>query len=723
MKEIYDWVPWFTELSRKIAAGDPKELVDRARQVTWSDKEKDPPTMIRSVGPDPFTFIYYIAARSTTFAARRIIYPSISKIFDIEMFEDKDSEHTCIFPTPMPLIARFNMNDSRNLPLLWDLFCSAVKGIESIRDQDFDRVLQIPGNKIPKLTQALFLINPNEFVPLDKRMISLQFVPSNQAPQWANCRDSLTSIRAAFPSCMPYEINMISYLLDSNRLRVRSSRCFQVSSNVMDDGEDCWKDFNSNNWVYTGGPKSGISWDEYDQSDVNRGYPLQAPTLGDVVLVRTGRRRGRGIGVVHNNDYRDLGLNANSKLHVLWLNKKSARLSGDTPIMGFSRAGDGTAQAFRGAEAYAPTFDLLDRLDWGEPAVSKGKNASVRDADPPAQVNVSSIEHPRNQILYGPPGTGKTWSTVRHALAIIDGVEVQGAEDDRERFRKLRFNLATRSGQIAMVTFHQNFAYEDFVEGIRPVLADDIPEGSAGLRYERRDGIFKQIARAAESNAERRFVLIIDEINRGNIAKIFGELITLIEDSRRIGRDDETYVTLPYSGDAFGVPDNLYVIGTMNTADRSIQLLDTALRRRFEFVEMMPDTDHELIPEDVDGVKCRKMLRAMNECIAALLDREHQIGHTYLFDVNGMEDLARAFQNKVFPLLQEYFFDDWPKIRAVLGGNGFVQEQNPPKSLQDSDLLDPESRNYDRLPKDDSRWRDSNEYRKIYESPKPDTAE
>ncbi len=132
MKEIYDWVPWFTELSRKIAAGDPKELVDRARQVTWSDKEKDPPTMIRSVGPDPFTFIYYIAARSTTFAARRIIYPSISKIFDIEMFEDKDSEHTCIFPTPMPLIARFNMNDSRNLPLLWDLFCSAVKGTSSM---------------------------------------------------------------------------------------------------------------------------------------------------------------------------------------------------------------------------------------------------------------------------------------------------------------------------------------------------------------------------------------------------------------------------------------------------------------------------------------------------------------------------------------------------------------------------------------------------------------
>ena len=140
-----------------------------------------------------------------------------------------------------------------------------------------------------------------------------------------------------------------------------------------------------------------------------------------------------------------------------------------------------------------------------------------------------------------------------------------------------------------MVTFHQSFAYEDFVEGIRPKLDDE------GIGYELRDGVFKRIVNAARENPERRYVLIIDEINRGNIPKIFGELITLIEDSKRLGETDGMSVTLPYSNEEFGVPSNLYIIGTMNTADRSILLLDTALRRRFDFVEMMPDPGHERI--------------------------------------------------------------------------------------------------------------------------------
>ena len=357
----------------------------------------------------------------------------------------------------------------------------------------------------------------------------------------------------------------------------------------------------------------------------------------------------------------------------------------------------------------------------------------------------SEADHPPNQILYGPPGTGKTYATVGHALAIIDGTDVKAdiGDEEKRRFRDLGFEASDPSyhynteGRVAMVTFHQNYAYEDFVEGIRPKLLGSDGAGeehassiSRGIAYELRHGIFRRICKAAkeasraaqdEEQPAPRFVLIVDEINRGNIAKIFGELITLIEDSRRLGAKDETTATLPYSGDEFGVPDNLHIVGTMNTADRSIQQLDTALRRRFTFVEMMPDPDHELIPGDVDGVDCRKMLRAMNERIVLLMDREHQIGHTYLLDVKSIEDLADRFRNRIFPLLQEYFYDDWRRIDAVLGGNAFVQPteigEGYAKDLaREFDLVDEEAVTYERLPEHDPAWEDAGQYRKIYES-------
>ena len=170
---------------------------------------------------------------------------------------------------------------------------------------------------------------------------------------------------------------------------------------------------------------------------------------------------------------------------------------------------------------------------------------------------------------------------------------------------------------------------------------------------------------------EEPYVFIIDEINRGNISKILGELITLIEPSKRIGANEEITVQLPYSKVEFGVPDNVYILGTMNTADRSIALMDTALRRRFQFVEMMPN-ENILSGKIVDSINLEKMLKVMNRRIEVLYDREHMLGHAYFVSLNSessLNELSNIFLNSIIPLLQEYFYEDYSKIQMVLGDN------------------------------------------------------
>jgi 5-methylcytosine-specific restriction protein B len=344
--------------------------------------------------------------------------------------------------------------------------------------------------------------------------------------------------------------------------------------------------------------------------------------------------------------------------------------------------------------------------------------------------NCSILNLKKQIILYGPPGTGKTYQTKQSALEIIlmgvDQMLHLTQDEINQQYEELKNN-----GQIDFITFHPSFSYEEFVEGIT-IDVETTGDATKELKYKLKHGIFKQvvikaITRAldpdqkdeelkkpsltklmmkyrdeiklltAQTNnskekleiinewwAEKpRFVLIIDEINRGDMSKIFGELITLLEADKRIGMENELTAKLPYSQEEFGVPPNLYVVGTMNTADKSIALIDVALRRRFGFIEMSPNlkileqehivkNQEKLKTEQVyDGlVKSKDALIKINNGISSdsSVGRDKQIGHSFLFKVDNQQDLILVWRNEILPLLEEYYYGQYNKINYLLFG-------------------------------------------------------
>lgn len=481
---------------------------------------------------------------------------------------------------------------------------------------------------------------------------------------------------------------------------------------------------------------------------------------------------------------------------------------------------------------------LLDKIKDGQHGYRNFKELSFMAYEQNESVHLvnqhktQNTDISKNTILYGPPGTGKTYNTVMYAVAIIENKKLE--EIKKENYTEVidRYNKYKEGGLIEFTTFHQSYGYEEFIEGIKPVIHSD-EEDETDIQYEVVSGLFKkfcdiagkpilrkekcdiginesptiwkislegsgenstrtecikndhirigydeyggEITNLSKGDAGRNIlnyfindmsigdivmscydcntvdaigvvtgeyewhdeydeykrlrkvnwivkgikeniikinngsrlsnptvyklrvdlsdvmdiiekyskntieveekkknhVFIIDEINRGNISKIFGELITLIEPTKRIGKTEGQKVRLPYSQKLFGVPNNVYLIGTMNTADRSISTIDTALRRRFNFKEMLPD-EEVLNDIYVEDVSIKDMFIKMNKRITVLFDREHTLGHAYFLPLKTdptIDRLANIFKNSIIPLLQEYFYEDYEKIRLVLGDN------------------------------------------------------
>ena len=335
---------------------------------------------------------------------------------------------------------------------------------------------------------------------------------------------------------------------------------------------------------------------------------------------------------------------------------------------------------FENKELYELYYQAVCEVESERCKNGKDKNKSDENESSELDENINNLDFPLNQILYGPAGTGKTYVTISKALQIV---VPEWWSEDLERSRSTiveQYKVLVDEGKISFVTFHQSYGYEDFIEGIK------VKRVEGQLNYDVESGVFKNICERAKNNPNENYVLIIDEINRGNVSKIFGELITLIEESKREGKSEELEgleVTLPYSNEPFSVPNNLYIIGTMNSSDRSLTSVDIALRRRFEFIEMMPKPD-VLSGIDIEGVSVQYILETMNKRIKVLLDRDHCIGHAYftsLIEEPSLELLMTIFEKRIIPLLQEYFFDDWTKINLVLGENGMVYTINLDSSL------------------------------------------
>lgn len=813
----YQWVPFYEALADKLLTyndrqNDLFDLMKRAasRQplMKYLHFEREDWWGPRRHRIDPFS-IFGVMNRGTTDANRTVLAKIIADTFRIEL------------PAPTQF-AGIPVLDNRKsffagVDEVWDLFLLAMKAAEKGAFSEafkaaFEKAMAVSGNGLALITIGLYWIRPRVFMPLDRN--SCSFVSTYygiSAPAGTCSGDNYVSFLTALKANAAGQSPDLTFPEMSYTAWMQKGDTTGSSSVPLSNEQQQRAAFK--HWYISNGgsPNSASTISTaIGKASLKSGKAVFAITACDELTLAIKNSGLEGYFEVSDGDYSKM----NAVFDIDQSCQKDDLKSGIKHYLAFLKSGGAVSASA-----------IEDPSATSMPSAPQG-----------------SFRMEKNILLYGTPGTGKTYSTPQYAVAIIEEKSlalIKAEEEDAVFARYLKYK---DDGLVAFTTFHQSFGYEEFIEGIRPVIVsddmneDDKNESGRQIEYEVHDGVFKAFcnnagtpisngasedlgfgktptvwkvslegtgdnptrAECMENNHIRigwdgygetisdttdysiqggrtvlnafynrmqigdivfscyssktidaigvvtgepewhdefphykrlrgvkwlarglnediidlnagksmtlssvyklsvsvsdainvlwkvnpdlfvqrvripNRVFIIDEINRGNISKIFGELITLIEPSKRIGAKEELRAVLPYSGQNFGVPHNVYIIGTMNTADRSIALIDTALRRRFFFVEMLPEPSvlADILVENV--VDVAEMLDTINKRITVLLDREHTIGHSYFLPLRSdpsIGRLAEIFEGKIIPLLQEYFYDDYEKIQLVLGDN------------------------------------------------------
>ena len=830
----FAWTEFYSEFASLVLdfENDREKLIEKIKQVYTNAKIKLP-TLEKGnniVDIDPFT-IFGLFNKGITIENRIAILTQIKDLFDVSAEVPSDFDGIPVLNNMSATFYHFigdrGANDIDNL---WKLFRCAVNYADKKESQEdfvnaFNLVVKQKGVSW-NITMGLYWIRPFTFINLDAR--NRKLLENNQS----RFKPDLDVVKL-----LKHMLTAQDYLLLMNKVKDIMTEYETFPDLSFDAWETSTKDsdafYGENNdyWPSLAEYDPRLSKEDWKKYLLEVEIP-QHPSpmkmlkgiieLGGEASCKQLSQKYGGHPTVYVGCTTSLGRRIKKYFNLPpCMDGEQERFF---PIPFYGKAVDDEDGHSYIYKIRPKLLEALKELDLSKftPYYEEGDEA----------MEIATTNVAKNTILYGPPGTGKTYNTVVYAVAIIENKTVEAIKDEPYSTVFERYNKYKADGLIEFTTFHQSYGYEEFIEGIKPIM-DNTDDEQADIQYQVTSGLFKSfcdkagspilkqaktdiglnasptiwkvslegtgenptrtecmanghirvgydsygkditsetnfveggknvvnafiskmkigdivlscyssttidaigvvtgdyewheeyehykrlrkvnwvvkgikhditainggstltlasvyklnialadimeiIAKEASTtkveDKKKNYVFVIDEINRGNISKIFGELITLIESSKRIGQPEGMKAKLPYSQQLFGVPDNVYIIGTMNTADRSIATIDTALRRRFRFKEMLPDAE-VLKGIVVEDISISEMLVRMNKRISVLYDREHTIGHAYFIPLkenSTVEQLAEIFENAIVPLLQEYFYEDYEKIRLVLGDN------------------------------------------------------